>query len=167
MRFFRGAEDLHSSFVVDNHAETQLLSGKAGQFWQSLDDISFIGKDKALMGYIDFSSKHCQIPRFITVRVTGFSERNRRFLRPTCVVIEIAAMDGYSYWVRSIWLLITGACPMNRSKIWEKWHRSSLQRRHAPVCRFVRFVDFSKIAKITVNFYEIEISLVRCSEMCV
>ena len=48
MRSLRGAEDLHSSFVVDNHAETQLLSGKAGQFWQSLDDISFLGKDKRL-----------------------------------------------------------------------------------------------------------------------
>lgn len=129
MRVLRGTKELHSSFVVDNHAETQLLSGKAGQFWQSLDDISFLGKDKALMGYIDFSSKYCQIPRFIIVTVTGFSERNRRFLRPTRVAIEIATMDGYSYRVRSIWLLITGVCPMNRSKICES---SLAEKRSVP-----------------------------------
>lgn len=103
--FVHGTENFYYSSVVVNHVETQLLSRKAGHFRQSSNDISFLGKDKALMGYIDFSSKYCEIPRFIIVAVAGFSERNRRFLRPTCCHWNIH--NGWILGPTAIWLLIT------------------------------------------------------------
>lgn len=54
------------------------------------------------MGYIDFSSKYYQIPRFITATTVGFFERSRRFLWTDRVFIEISIMDGHLNWFRSI-----------------------------------------------------------------
>lgn len=123
--------------------------GNATFKWKSWTVLAIVGRyifprqRQALMGYIDFSSKYCQILRFITVTVTGFSKRNRRFLRPTRVVIEIATMDGYSYRVPFDLIIDYGCIEWidQKSEIRGKLKRSSLS------LRYVISLIFQKLRK--------------------